>query len=176
VPGASVRSVSSPDSTSDPGSGSPDPIMDRITALITSAHAGERAAARAGFDALWPELTDPFHRCVLAHYAADVQDDPRVELDWDERALAAAGEVPEGRAERHHPGLQLSGFYPSLHLNLAEDHRRLGDPVRAREHLAAARARLGALEGTEEGAPGYADTIRAALDRLAARLDAPTGA
>ncbi len=35
---------------------------------------------------------------------------------------------------------QVRVLQPSLHLNLADDHRRLGDPARAREHLAQAGA------------------------------------
>jgi hypothetical protein len=144
-----------------------DPVMERITALITLSHSGSRAEAAAGFAALWPDLSDPFHRCVLAHYAADVQEDPQAELDWDLRALAAAGEVAPGRAESHHPALRLAGFYPSLHLNLAESYRRVGALAEAREHLAAARERLGALDGADEG---YAATLRGGLERLAERL------
>ncbi|WP_345420443.1 hypothetical protein [Pseudonocardia xishanensis] len=144
-----------------------DPLMDRITALVALSHQGSRAEAAAGFAALWPELVDPFHRCVLAHYAADVQEDPHAELEWDRRALAAADEVPPGRAESHHPALQLAGFYPSLHLNLAEACRKVGLVDEARAQLAAARARLGALEDAD---PGYAGTIRGGLERLAERL------
>ncbi|WP_312858227.1 hypothetical protein [Pseudonocardia pini] len=162
-----------PDSPGDTAAdGAPDPVMDRVTALVALAQGGARAEAAAGFAALWPELTDPFHRCVLAHYAADVQEDPHAELEWDRRALAAADEVPPGRAESHHPALRLAGFYPSLHLNLAEAYRKVGEPKLARTHLTAARERLGALAGTEESAPGYADTIRGALDRLEERLAA----
>jgi len=141
--------------------------MDRITALVALSHQGSRAEAAAGFAALWPELTDPFHRCVLAHHAADVQTDPQAELEWDLRALAAADEVPPGRAESHHPALRLAGFYPSLHLNLAEAYRKVGRTEQARAHLAAARERLGALDDAD---PGYAGTIRGGLDRLAERL------
>jgi hypothetical protein len=91
---------------------------------------------------------------------------------WDERALAAADETPDGRAAEYQASLQVSAFYPSLHLNLAEDHRKLGAAGRAREHLARARERLHVLDGTEASAPGYAETIIAALDRVEARLSA----
>jgi hypothetical protein len=144
-----------------------DPTMDRISALVALSQSGSRAEAGAGFAELWPELTDPFHRCVLAHYAADVAEDPQAELAWDRRALAAADEVPPGRAQAHHPALRLAAFYPSLHLNLAEAHRKVGEPGPARSHLAAARERLAALDGAD---PGYAATIRGGLDRLAERL------
>lgn len=150
--------------------------MGRITAAVALSQGGSRTEAATAFDALWAEIGpdgDPFHRCVLAHYAADVQDDPHVELLWDERALAAADETPADRAAEYHASLQVRAFYPSLHLNLAEDHRRLGDAERARRHVSLARERLHTLEGSEESAPGYADTIRTALDRLEARLEHP---
>lgn len=146
---------------------STDPVMERITALIALSHSGSRAEAAAGFGALWPELSEPFHRCVLAHYAADVQEDPHAELEWDRRALEAADEVEPGRAEAHHPALRLAAFYPSLHLNLAESHRRVGALAEAREHLAAAQDRLHALDGADEG---YAATLRGGVERLAERL------
>lgn len=65
-----------------------------------------------------------------------------------ERIMAAievgrAGEtaLARTRAQRYHSSLSLSvaGFVPSLHLNLAEDHRTLGDLAQAREHIDLAR-------------------------------------
>jgi hypothetical protein len=153
----------------------PDPVTARITAAIALSQGRSPGDAAPLFDALWAEIGadgDPFHRCVLAHYAADVQDDPHVELMWDERALAAADETPAGRAAEYHASLQVRAFYPSLHLNLADVHRRLGAPSRARAHAARARERLHVLDGTEDSAPGYAQTITAALDRVEARLSA----
>jgi hypothetical protein len=64
-----------------------------------------------------------------------VQEDLAEELRWDLRALAAADELTDRRAREHHHSLAVAGFYPSLHLNLADVHRRLGDEERARDHL-----------------------------------------
>ncbi|GEL17543.1 hypothetical protein [Pseudonocardia asaccharolytica] len=148
----------------------PDQVMARITTAIEQSHAGEATAAAAAFDTIWSEIGgedgDPFHRCVLAHYAADVQPDPADELAWDLRALAAANEFTadtDERARAYHASLQVQGFFPSLHLNLAEDYRKLGDPAQAREHLRLARERLHHLA---VGPEGYADTIRTALARV----------
>lgn len=156
-------------------SGTAAPIMDRITAAVERSRRGDVEAAAAEFDALWDELTgpdgDPFHRCVLAHYAADVQPDPHAELMWDERALAAAAGASDDSAQAHHPSLRIAGFYPSLHLNLADVLRRLGDHERAREHVEAARARMGDLPD-DEATAGYRETIRTALDRVERDLDA----
>jgi hypothetical protein len=66
---------------------------------------------------------------MLAHYMADMQDDPHAELLWDRRALEAAAAIA-GEAARE--------YYPSLYLNLAEDYRKLGDWNAARVHLARA--------------------------------------
>lgn len=146
-----------------------DPVMDAVGAAVEVGRAGDRAGARARFEALWEQVTadgDPFHRCTLAHYAADVQDDPHAELVWDERALAAAEELTDERAQRHHAGLTVGGFLPSLHLNLADVHRRLGCDDRARHHLTRARDRVGALPDD-----GYGAMIRAGIDRCGERLD-----
>lgn len=147
-----------------------DPVMARITAAIERGHAGDRAGAHAGLETVWQEVGadgDPFHRVVLAHFAADVQDDPTAELAWDRRALAAAEEVTDERAQQYHASLAVAGFYPSLHLNLADVHRRLGDLAAARHHLAAARERLPDLPDD-----GYGAMIRAGFERVSALVEA----
>lgn len=146
-----------------------DAMMARIHEAMLSA-GGDRAAARARFQALWETIGpagDPLHRVALAHHMADVQDDPAEAIAWDERALAAADSLSDDRARAHHETLSVQAFYPSLHLNLAEGHRRLGNPDAARRHLALGLHALDALPDD-----GYGRLIRGGLDRLAARLEA----
>jgi hypothetical protein len=132
-------------------------------------HGGRRAAARDLFAQIWDEIGgergDPLHVCVLAHAMADVQDDVRQELVWDQRALAAAGLLTDARVAQAGVTLPVAGMYPSLHLNLSECYRKLGDLGRAREHLERARAGIGSL-GDDE----YAQLIKGGLDRLAQQL------
>ena len=113
-----------------------DDVMARVTAAVQRGRAGERAAARQELEAMWAEVDrgggDAFHRCVIAHFTADLQDDDREELLWDERALAAVDGVTDERAQEFDVSLQVRGFLPSLYLSLADDHRRLGNPTRAR--------------------------------------------
>jgi hypothetical protein len=134
---------------------------------------GEREAARSVFAAVWSEIGgesgDPFHRCALAHAMADVQDDVRAELLWDQLALAAADLVTDERAAQAGVTGSVRGFYPSLHLNLGECYRKLGDPDAARDHLRRGRTAVGAL-----GDDGYGQLVRAGLDRLADRLGSPS--
>lgn len=151
----------------------PDPVMAGIGEGMELGRQGERAAARELFARLWSEIGedgDPLHRCALAHSMADVQDDLHQELRWDERALAAADALTDERAAAAGVPAGVASFYPSLHLNLAECHRRLGDAGAARGHLEQARAALGALADD-----GYGRMIRGGLDRLSARLDAGEG-
>ncbi len=86
---------------------------------------------------------------------------------WDVRALDAADAVTEQRVRAHQDGLGISEFYPSLHLNLADDHRRLGSFEAAAAHIDAAR----------EHAPGlprgpYGDLLRSAVEEVAAAIAA----
>ncbi|KUN88393.1 hypothetical protein AQJ66_07235 [Streptomyces bungoensis] len=149
----------------------PDAVLTRIGQVVMLHHGGDREEARRRFLELWAEMGesgDPLHRCTLAHYLADTQDDPGDELAWDLRALSAAEELTDGR-----PGADpaaVRGFYPSLHLNLAADYLKLGRAEAARAHLTRARGAAGALADD-----GYGAGVRAAISRLELRLlrDAP---
>ncbi|MFI6454864.1 hypothetical protein ACIBF6_25265 [Streptosporangium amethystogenes] len=146
----------------------PDATMARIGQGMELGQSGERAAARRLFSELWEEIGatgDPLHRCALAHSMADVQDDAHEELLWDLRALEAADLITDARARQAGVAGPASGFYPSLHLNLGDVYRRLGDLDRARDHLRRGRATVDAL-----GDDGYGQMIRQGLDRLADRL------
>lgn len=153
----------------------PDAVPTRIGQVVMLHHAGDREEARHRFLALWAEIGehgDPLHRCTLAHYLADTQDDPAEELAWDLRALSAAEELTEDRlADRHEAASAARALYPSLHLNLAADYDRLGHREAARLHLRRART------AAESLAPGrYGAGVRASIDRLELRLDGRDGA
>jgi len=147
----------------------PDAVMARIGEGIALRECGERVAARDLFEQVWSEIGgengDPFHRCALAHSMADVQDDVHEELAWDLRALAATDLLTDERAVRGGVAGLVAGFYPSLHLNLGECYRKLGEVDRAREHLDRGRASIDAL-----GNGGYGQMIKGGLDQLADRL------
>lgn len=127
-------------------------MTDQTMAEITAAVAA-KDADRLG--QLWTEIGDdgdPLHRVTLAHYLADLQDSPHDALAWDNRALVAAGELTDERAQQYHPSLTVRGFLPSLHLNLADCYRRIGDFDSARAHLASAHAVVDALGDDPYGA------------------------
>jgi hypothetical protein len=131
---------------------------------------GERRAARRVLTALWDQVGptgDPLHRCALAHHLADVQEDPAEELAWDLRALDAANAITADRAAQAGVTASVASFHPSLHLNLGEDYRKLGDLAAARRHLALAQEAATAL-----GDDGYSAMIRGGLQALATRLAA----
>jgi len=145
-------------------SADPDPTMDAIAHAVTEGRSGNVGAAREQLLALWSDigvLGDPLHRCTLAHYLADLYTDPARALVWDIRALDAADAVTEQRVQEHHADLHIAGFYPSLHLNLADNFRRLGPFDAAADHLAAAREHAPTLPDGP-----YGDTIRTAIDEV----------
>lgn len=129
-----------------------------LLAAIERLHGGARDEGRAALEAVWARLDPDDHvlRCIAAHYLADAHDDPADELAWDQRALAAA---TRGSAA------ELASFLPSLHLNLAADHERLGDLASARVHAVAARQATSALPVTDLGA-----LTGAAIERICRRL------
>ncbi|MCX4094405.1 hypothetical protein [Nocardia sp. alder85J] len=146
----------------------PDPIMTAIGEAVTAGHHGDPDRARADLTALWERVGvtgDPLHRCTIGHYLADLYDDPAEALVWDIRALDAADALTDERAQRHHAGLSVAGFYPSLHLNLADNYRRLGSFAAAHRHLDAARARLDTLADD-----GYGSIVRLGITNVETAL------
>ncbi|MFJ6105787.1 hypothetical protein ACIQHY_32940 [Streptomyces sp. NPDC092359] len=147
---------------------SDDGVMTRIGQAMMLLHGGDREEARNRFGLLWQEIGpegDPLHRCTLAHYMADAQDDPDTELAWDLRALSAAGSLVEERVAAHDSAAALRALYPSLHLNLAADYVKLQQPDAARVHLDRARVASDHLDDD-----GYGNGVRAAIERLELRL------
>ncbi len=146
-----------------------DQTLIRIGQAVQLSYQGEREAARVLFAEIWDEIGgeqgDPLHVCTLAHAMADVQDDVHQEVVWDQRALAAADLLTDARLAQAGVTLSVAGLYPSLHLNLSECYRKLGDLDRAREQLQQAQATIGAL-----GDDGYAQMIREGLQQVAERL------
>ncbi|MFF0345600.1 hypothetical protein [Kribbella sp. NPDC004875] len=126
--------------------------LEEIMAAVELGRSGDRGAARSQLTALWDAVGDRQTRCAIAHYLADVQDETADELAWDLRAL----EVVED-----------DGWLPSLHLNLADDYRRLADREKSAEHLRLAREHLPKLP---DG--GYGDLIRSGVQHVADALSA----
>lgn len=130
-----------------------DPIMTSITDAVGRGRDGHVDEARTRLLEVWHRIGvngNPLHRCSLAHYLADLFTDPAQALAWDVRALDAAD-----------ADANLEAFYPSLHLNLADDYRRLGSFDAAREHLDSARAGVSSLPSD-----AYGDLIRETLERV----------
>ena len=166
-PDDDATKAGAPPDVGDP-SPEPDAVMARILQAQQAALSGERPEAGASFARIWDEIGpdgDPLHRVTLAHYMADVQEDPHGELDWDLRALAAADSLTGERARQYHATLAVRGFYASLHLNLAADYEKLGQVRDARRHLALAEA---ATPDLPDG--GYGDLIRSGIAAARHRL------
>ncbi|WP_285184518.1 hypothetical protein [Rhodococcus sp. MEB041] len=155
------------------GSPASDPTMDAIAAAVTEGRSGNVDEARRQLFALWQDIGvdgDPLHRCSLAHYLADLYDGPAQALTWDVRALDAAHAFSEKRTQDHHAELHIAGFFPSLHLNLADNYCKLGSFEAAREHIDAAKECSSTL--TDDP---YGDLIRDAIGRVDAAISAGSG-
>ena len=148
----------------------PDDTMIEITRAIAVSQQGLRDEGRRLLTDLWVQVEasgDALHCVAVAHALADVQDDPRDELAWDTRALEHFSTVTDARLARAGVPAPTAALLPSLHLNLGEVHRKLGDLPAARHHLVLGRAAAGTL-----GQDGYSRMITRGLDGLAERLAA----
>ncbi|KPC78053.1 MULTISPECIES: tetratricopeptide repeat protein [Streptomyces] len=149
-----------------------DAVMTRIGQAVMLLHAGDREEARNRFGTLWSEIGESgeaLHRCTLAHYMADTQDDPGDELAWDLRALTAAeglaGAVVTEPDAACRDATAVRALVPSLHLNLAADYVKLQRFEAARVHLDRA---WDAVEVLEDD--GYGGGVRAAIGRMERRM------
>jgi len=147
----------------------PDPTMEAIGNAVVNGREGDPESARRDLLAIWQRIGvagDPFHRCTLAHYLADLYDNPAEALIWDVRALDAAEVLTDERAQKHHAGPHVAGFYPSLFLNIADNLRRLGAFEAAAEHISNAEQHTSALSDD-----AYGNTIRTAIDEVREAID-----
>lgn len=142
----------------------PDSTMKAIVAAVARGHEGDLEQSRRDLRAIWQQIGvagDPFHRCTLAHYLADLYENPAEALIWDIRALDAADSLTDERALQYHASLQVAGFYPSLYLNIADNLRRLGAFDAATEHINNANQHVSALSEDV-----YGDMIRTAISEV----------
>jgi hypothetical protein len=148
-----------------------DSTMEAVGQAVAAGRAGQVEDARARLHAIWEGVGvtgDPLHRCTIAHYLADLyDDDPAHALAWDVRALDAADALTQDRAQQHDASLHVAGFYPSLHLNLADNYRRLGSLTFAAEHVAAARR-----HAVDLAQDPYGDFIRTIIEEVAGAVAA----
>lgn len=145
-------------------SAAPDPTMEAITAAVLTGREGRTDTARTELLTIWSRIGtdgDALHRCTLAHYLADLYDHPAEALIWDVRALDAAQALTDERAQRHHAELRMTGFLPSLYLNMADNLRRLRAFDSAADQLTQADRHRSALP-----TDAYGDMIRTALDEV----------
>ncbi|MGE2733458.1 hypothetical protein [Mycolicibacterium vaccae] len=148
---------------------SPDPTMEAITTAVVLGRDGEKESARHALLAIWKQIGvagDPFHRCTLAHYLADLYEDPAAALMWDVRALDAADTLSDDRAQQYHASLHVAGFYPSLYVTIADKLRRLGAFDAAAEHINNAEHHTASLDND-----AYGDMIRAAITEVRQAID-----
>ncbi|WP_214412283.1 hypothetical protein [Sphaerisporangium fuscum] len=122
---------------------------------------GRPQEARRLFDQAWAERTDDLDACVAAHYVARQQDSAEETLLWNAVSLHHADAVGDER---------VSGFYPSLYLNMGASHELLGDLPEAARYFNLAADHVGALP---EGP--YGDMLRKgiadALERVSSCPD-----
>ena len=146
-----------------------DSIMESIGKAVTIGREGDTKSARRGLLEIWNHIGadgDPFHRCTLAHYLADLYESPAEALMWDTRAFDAATTITDQRAQQHYAGLQVAGFFPSLLLNIADNLRRLGAFEAATEYIDSAEQCTPTLSQD-----AYGDIVRTAITEVRQAID-----
>ena len=141
--------------------------MKEIMEAIGTLQRGDRATARSTLLRLWGELGETgttTQRCTMAHFLADTEEEVESELAWDVIALEAATGKERG-ADDDALAPDLASFLPSLHLNVGDAYRRLGNYEQALAHAEFGLARTAVLP-----AGGYGDMVRTGLERLKERL------
>lgn len=107
------------------------------------------------FLSAWGQSTNDFERCIAAHYVARHQS-PEEALIWNQKSLDCAGAAGDER---------VSGFFPSLYLNMGKAYEDLGKRDHARQFYTMAMEALSILSDDE-----YGKVIRVAVERAVERI------
>jgi hypothetical protein len=137
-----------------------------VLAAVGEAQTGDPTSGRHRLLACWAQTTsdDHAHRCVLAHYLADLQDSLDDEVAWDSIALEEHAQLNDDALTA--VGISnVAGLAPSLHLNLGDGYLRQGRVSEAAEQLRQGQAAVSVLEDD-----GYGRLVRDGLTRLGARI------
>jgi tetratricopeptide (TPR) repeat protein len=121
--------------------------------------AGDLAKAKACFEQAWDQASDNWEKCVAAHYLARHQTTPEATLQWNEECLRRADAVGDDR---------VTGFYPSLYLNIGYSHEVLGNNQQAIDGYRSAERLLDSLP-----VGPYADLVKDGVTRGLARMNCP---
>ncbi|MEU5718535.1 hypothetical protein AB0G71_22660 [Streptomyces sp. NPDC020403] len=125
------------------------PVVRLCSQGVQAEAEGRDIDARSLFERAWETAGDDYEACVAAHYLARHQPTPEQTLHWNQECLNRADLVGDDR---------VTGFYASLHVNMAKAYGDLDEPGRAREHYQLAAAHI------DEVPPGqYADWTRIAI-------------
>ena len=117
---------------------------------------GMPTEARRLFEQAWAVRRDDYDAAIAAHFVARHQATAEDTLRWNALAVHHAELVPEGRAAE---------LLPSLYLNLADAHEKLGQHTSAEAALRQAAGHLGVLPPG-----GYREFVVFGLQRVAQRL------
>jgi hypothetical protein len=141
-------------------------LQARIRSAVRQRESGDVAGARASLEELLPaaEAGSTFDWLFFAHSYADVQHDAAQELRWDLAALDALDHTTEDDVAREGVPGGRAGLLPSLHLNVADVCRRLGDDEQAQRHYERGARHLAALDDDT-----YGESIREAFRRFGER-------
>jgi tetratricopeptide (TPR) repeat protein len=132
------------------------PVVHLCAEAMSAEAAGAPDKAKALFEQAWETASDDYERCIAAHYLARHQDGPEQTLHWNAECLRFADLVGDER---------VTGFYPSLYLNMGHSHEQLGDRAKAEECYHAAEAHFSALPDGP-----YGDMVRDGVARGLQRL------
>lgn len=118
---------------------------------------GDFETASKLFLLAWEQSTDDFERCIAAHYVARHQESPEETLVWNQRSLDFARAVNDAR---------VSGFLPSLYLNMGKSYEDLAKLDDARQFYAMTVEVLSSLPDNE-----YGRNLRGAVERALERIE-----
>lgn len=132
------------------------PVVRLCAKGIETEMSGEREEARKLYSEAWQMSADAYEACIAAHYVARVQDKPEDTLRWNRIALDKADAVQDR---------DISGFYPSLLLNLGKSLEDLSRFKEAAQFYRDASVKLAGMPDTPY-IRYTANGIRAALARV----------
>lgn len=137
--------------------------MDPENPVVKLCVAGMEHESKENFDeaaksflSAWSKSTDDLERCIAAHYVARHQNTPEEALSWNLRSLEYARAVGDEK---------VSGFLPSLYLNLGKSYEDLGDRDNAVLFYTRTQDVLGSLPDDPYGGM-IRNAVRRALERV----------